>query len=105
MARLRHPLTIEKESRTPDGRGGTTETWAPVARPFGDVEPLSTRDRLVAQQVQSEITHVVTIRYRTDLSGKVRVVHQGRYLYVVGAPMNVDGRGIWLHLTCAEQKG
>lgn len=105
MARLRHPITIEQEIRSPDGRGGTAETWVPVARPFGDVEPLSTRDRLVAQQVKSEITHVVTIRYRPGLSGKLRVIHQGRYLYVVGDPINVDERSIWLQFTCAEQKG
>lgn len=105
MPRLRHRITVEEEKRVPDGRGGHTETWEPVASIWADVEPLSTRDRLVAQQVQSDISHRVTGRYRSGLSGRLRVVHHGRYLYVVGAPINVDGRNIWLQLNCAEKKG
>ena len=39
IGRLRHRLTLETASRTPDGGGGAVETWTAVAQVWGRIVP------------------------------------------------------------------
>lgn len=75
--RLRHRVTIEARDEVKDPRTGAVEyTWAPV---FSDVpaavEPLSGREYIAAQQLQSEVTVRVTMRWRAGLDPKQRIRH------------------------------
>ena len=40
IGRLRHRLTLEASSRTPDGGGGASETWATAAQLWGRIRPI-----------------------------------------------------------------
>lgn len=98
---LRHRVTIQSETRTADGAGGFTLTWADVATVWGAVEPLKGMERLRAQQIEAPVTHSVTIRHRTDVSTKERIKF-GTRLFNIRDVINPDERDRWLELLCEE---
>lgn len=53
-----------------------------------------------SQQVQSEVTHKVTIRFRPGVTADMRVIHNGKVFNIV-APLP-DNRGRELVLMCRE---
>ena len=53
-----------------------------------------------SQQVQSEVTHKVTIRFRPGVAADMRIVHGGKVFGIV-APLP-DNRGTRLVLMCRE---
>lgn len=62
--RLRHYVTLERLELVPDGGGGYSEQWVPVAAEWASIEGISGREFIAAQAVQAETTYRVTMRYR-----------------------------------------
>lgn len=98
---LRHSVVIQERTLTADAYGGRTEAWATFATVWANVEPLSSSEQWRAQQVQSSVSHKVTIRYLAGIDSKMRVKHGTRYLHI-GSIRNVDERNIELELLCTE---
>lgn len=86
--RLRKPVTIEQLS------GGA---WATLATVYAAVVALDTTE---AKALPLSPTHRVEIRYRTDVTAKMRVLNGSQYLYIE-AVLDPDGRSRELHLMCA----
>lgn len=72
---LRHKLRIEEQGQTQDGTtGAITVAWETVATVYGAIEPLSVRNFLAADAVQSKIEANIRIRYRADVNASMRIV-------------------------------
>jgi len=108
---LRDRVTIQRRTETSDGHDGVTETWSLVrSRVSAQVQPLAGRDLERARQIDPRISHDVTLRYwpsyRADLDGgRARLVQHGLVdvtLEIVGPPIDVDGRHVWLRMPCRE---
>lgn len=99
--KLRHRVTLQELVKTDDGYGGIAETWRDVATVWAAVEPLSGDERYAAQQVQSDLTHRVTIRYRAGVRPQMRVMYAGRVLQIV-AVIDREERHRYLELLCSE---
>jgi SPP1 family predicted phage head-tail adaptor len=80
------------------------KAWADVATVWAAFEPLSGRELLLAQQVNSEITVRFRLRYRADITAKWRVIYRGRVFQIAAPPIDVGGRGVELHLQCVETR-
>ncbi len=81
--RLRHRLTLQQEIQTADGAGGYTRTWQDIADLWAEINPANAkslygRERLYAGQLQSEISHKVTIRYRSGITTAMRLLFGNR---------------------------
>lgn len=77
--RLRHRVDIQSRSNVQDPvTGEITTTWVNTwtAVPAA-VEPLSAREFIAAQAVQSMVTARITLRYRAGLDASMRIVHNG----------------------------
>lgn len=73
--RLRHRVRIERPTRTQDpATGDLTTVWAEVATVAAAIEPLSARDFIAAQQVQSKVQVRIVIRWRAGLTHDMRLV-------------------------------
>jgi len=59
-------FVVSRQTRTTDGQGGWAQSWEAVAEVSGRLRPLTASERLVAQQRQAQITHVL---YTTTDSG------------------------------------
>lgn len=74
--RLRHRVTIERRITTQDSNGDVVVEWEPlVENEPAAIEPLSVRDFIASQAVQSEITTRITIRHRAGLTSDMRIRH------------------------------
>lgn len=98
---LRHRVTIQQKTRTADGGGGGSVDWSAVATVWAKIEPLSAFQRLKAEQLESCVTHQVSIRYRTDVKTGMRIAYDGRYL-AIKTVIDDGERGRWLVLSCEE---
>lgn len=92
--RLRHRITIEQKVTTQDPDTGAPitawESWADDVP--AEVVPLSAREFLAAQAVQSEVSARITIRYRAGLLATMRIIHRGQVYNIAGVlPDNVSG--------------
>lgn len=78
--RLRHRIRIERPGYEQDSvTGEMVLSWELVAEKVpAAIEPLSAREFIAAQAVQSQISARITIRYRADLSRDMRIVHNGK---------------------------
>lgn len=98
---LRHRVTIQQLTRVEDEGGGHEENWADVATVWAAIKPMRGSERYEAQQVQSTLTHKVTIRYRAGIKPQMRILY-GNRIFEVEAVIDVDERHKWLELLCSE---
>lgn len=78
--RLRHRVTIQSMTETQDGTtGAITETWSDVATVWAEIAPLSGREFVAARETQGQIDARVLIRYRSDVTAKMRLSAGGVY--------------------------
>lgn len=93
---------VTGETRTPSG--AVVPTWSDVVSLWADVDELNGNELWRAQQVQSKVTHFVTILYYAGLTTAHRIVWEARTLGIDGIA-NPDGVKRQLELRCAEQLG
>ena len=98
---LRHRVTIQQLTRVEDEGGGYAEVWADVATVWAAIKPMRGNERYEAQQVQSTLTHKVTIRYRAGIKPQMRLLY-GNRVFNIEAVIDIEERHRWLELLCSE---
>jgi head-tail adaptor len=97
---LREPVTFQRKTRTSDGSGGYTETWATVAgspsRAF--VTPTGGREWTAHDRVESMPRLKVVVRYFSGLLESDRLVIRSKAHDIVRID-NVEFRNKWLEIT------
>jgi SPP1 family predicted phage head-tail adaptor len=105
--RLRHSVVIQRRTGAANAFNEPTDTWADLATVSAGIEPIAGREYFAAQQVQSEVSHRVTIRYMEGVSPKDRLVWTdpatsvARY-FDIRAVIDRDERHRALELMCTE---
>lgn len=102
IGQLKDRVTIQNYVRTPDGYGGYTETWQDIATVWANIKPLRGREFFQAQQIQSEVTHKITIRYRNDIDETCRVKYNGQ-IFDIKSIIDIDNRHRFLELMCVGE--
>ena len=97
---LRHRVTIEQP--VVDTAWGGATTWEEFATVWAAVEPLRGRELFAAQQVQSETTAKVTIRYVAGVTAKMRILHGSRIFELTAPPIDPEERHRELQLMVKE---
>jgi SPP1 family predicted phage head-tail adaptor len=98
---FRHRITLQELVTGQDEAGQPVQEWQDVATVWGAVEPLRGREYFAAQQVQSEVTTRIRIRYRSGVRPDMRVLYDGR-LYNINAVIDPEERHMELQLMCKE---
>lgn len=75
-------LTLQQNQPDYDDAGGYQEQWHAIATLWGQVEPQRAGNQTFAQQVVSNITHHITIRYRADITTSMRFMRAGRFFTI-----------------------
>ena len=104
--KLRHRVSIETETLTPDGLGGfTSGGWNAVSGMSSvpaHIMPLNSKEQLDAMKLESVITNKIRIRYRAGITSKNRIVFGSRIFHIQGAPINYDERNLTLDFLVTE---
>ena len=98
---LRKQLTLQGESLVADGSGGHAANWTTVATVWGDVKPTIGVDAVIVRNFDKRITHVITLRYRSDITTGMRLLDGSRILLIRGV-VNLDEKNRWLQLLVEE---
>ena len=73
--KLRHRVTLEEKQTVVNSFGESQDEWVHVANVWAAIEPLSAREYVQAEAMQSNVAARITIRWRPDLKASMRIVH------------------------------
>ncbi len=88
---LRHRVKLQSATETQDSYGAIVQTWADVATVWASIEARTGRETFTAAQVYATADHIITIRYRSGVTAKMRIVYGSRVFDIQGA-VDPDGR-------------
>jgi len=97
--RLRHAVILYAPVETQNTYGEPEVRWQKVADLWARIEPLQGREYFAAKQAVSEIEARLTIRYRSDVTAKMKITH-GAIDYLIEAIINPEERNRELQLMC-----
>lgn len=97
--KLRTMVAIEQPTETRTAGGALTTTWSTLANVWAGIFPRSGRERYMAAKVTAEGDTSIFIRYRTDVTAKMRVNAAG-VIYNIGAVLDIENRHVQLELIC-----
>jgi SPP1 family predicted phage head-tail adaptor len=84
-----------------DSFGQPNTSWEELDTVWAAIEPLSGREFWAQQQVQSEITAKIRIRYRSDISVGMKAEYSGKTYFIKNIIDHKENhRELWL--MCAE---
>lgn len=103
---LRKRVTFQLRGSTADTYGQQTTTWTDLFTTWAEIAALSARELFAAQAVQSEVTHAITTRYRSELAlprkvAAMRALYNGRIFNITGA-INTDERNREIVMQASE---
>lgn len=101
IGKLRHRITLLKQVNEVNDYGASTQTWKRVATVWANVRPLSGREYFSAQQVQSEITTQIWLRYIEGIKPTMKVKF-GKREFEILSVLNIQERDVSLQLMCKE---
>jgi len=102
--RLRHRVTVQRNTPTRGDAGGRVDNWADLATVWASIWPLAGKEAVQGRAENAEVTHRVQLRWQSslaDLSPRDRLIFAGRVLEIVGV-VNVGERNRELELLCRE---
>lgn len=81
---------LEEPVDTEDSMGGVVTAWQTVATVWAAIEPLSAREFLAGQQVNSQVVARVTIRKPARIEASMRIRHRGEIYNIEGVLADPD---------------
>lgn len=102
---LRHRVSIQEKTPVSDGMGGFTETWSAISGLSSvpaAIWPVSSKERIDAMKLESEVTHKIRIRYASGITSKHRILFGIRVFNIIGAPINWEERNKYLDILATE---
>ena len=101
IGRLRHRITLMRQVNEINDYGATMTKWKSIATVWAEVKPLSGREYFSAQQVQSEITTQIWLRYIEGIKPTMKVKF-GKREFEILSVLNTQERDVSLQLMCKE---
>lgn len=102
IGKLKHRVTIKKYTESKGSTGQVLKSYTDSTTRWAQVKPLTTREILQAQQINSEITHEVWLRYPLDVTPKDQIAFGERTFEILGV-VNVDEENRFVKVLCKER--
>ncbi len=100
--KLRHEVVLRTLAQIPDGSGGQTESWVPLATVFASIERMNELEQLNSGMQQNVTTHKIKIRYCDGLTVSDQVLFGTREFEITEID-DVDQRKFKQILMCLER--
>lgn len=106
VGELNRRVRLQSRNTITDSMGQQDTQWLDIDTVWARIEPVSSREYYGAQAVQVEETHVITVRYRSELddpraAAALRILWGSRIFNIVGVP-NPDGRKRFVDIKVSE---
>lgn len=100
--KLRHEVILRTLAQIPDGSGGQTESWVPLATVFASIERMDEMEQLNSGMQQNVTTHKIKIRYCDGLSVSDQVLFGTREFEITEID-DAEQRNFTQTLMCMER--
>lgn len=100
--RLRKRVSIDQPTRVADAHGQPIVTWREIAQAWAEIVPVSADETKLAQVVQGEVTHRITMRHTPDLPGPECRIRWNSRTFQVMSRLNYMEIGRELDVMCKE---
>lgn len=104
IGKLRHRITFQSLSNTPDGQGGFTESWVDGSTVWAEVVPKTINERLFAQRIEPMGSHKITIRWLDNINESMRIKFGTRYFQIKSIDKE-DERRFFMFIDSLENTG
>lgn len=107
-SRYRHYITLQTKIISIDTYGEEDITWNDEFNSFAEIKPVRGNEYYNAQQIQSSITHKITMRYCTLNDGSrikpsnSRIIYDDR-IFNIQSIININERSIILEFMAIEE--
>lgn len=99
---LRHIIKIQHVLQTQTSSGSVESEWVDLyPRMYASIDPVSVREFLVAATTESQVVARITIRYKKDVTSKMRVIHGDNIYQIEGVQPDIDSGIEYLTLACS----
>lgn len=71
-------ITIQSATETKDSFGAPIQTWATLASVWAQIKEVRGKEYFAAQAVNSEVDTIFAIRYRSDVTTKMRISYDSK---------------------------
>ena len=106
IGKMNRKLHFQTQTRTSDGAGSSAVSYSDSFSTFGMITPKTGRENLFGDQLEENITHIIKIRYRTDVSHINRIQFRPdsntTRTFNIKRVLNVNDRNRYLDLQCVE---
>mgnify|MGYP005840717971 CR=1 FL=1 len=103
VGEMRRRIFFQEAIKADDGYGGKPETWVNRFEVWAKIEPLSGREYFFAHQIQAEVTHRITTRYRRDVKEDMRI-SAGSRIFEIESILDLYEAHKFLEILCTEAK-
>lgn len=100
---LRQRILFQEEVKTDDDAHGHTQSWKDIAKVWANVRPLSGREIFYARQLKNTTTHLITVRYRDDITVEMRIIFETRIMKI-DSLINLEEKEKMIEIRCTEDK-
>lgn len=101
IGKLSKRIKIQKFGQSKNEYGEFEELWEDFKEVWAEIKPVSGNQFFAAKQINSEISHNVYIRYRTDLKPSMRIKFKERVFEILYL-MNVNEGNRLMQIYCKE---
>ena len=102
--KMSNRVQLQRSIETRLSDGSVNREWIQMETVWARIEPITGREYWNAEQVKSELTHMVVIRYMTNVTSRCRLLFNNRILNILGV-VNVEEQDVFLQLRCKELAG
>jgi SPP1 family predicted phage head-tail adaptor len=96
---LNRRITIETPTVTRDTYGAEILTWSTLVTVWASKQHKTSREFYAVSKINSEVTDLFVIRFRTGLNTRMRINYDSKYYDILGAD-DPDGRRVSIQLLC-----
>ena len=87
-----HEVEVVEKKRVSDGTGGFKTEWVPVDTIEAFVDTPTSKEKLIAHQVQNPLDRYMYYEYRTDLTSNMRLRYEGEIYTFAGRAEDQGGQ-------------
>lgn len=103
--KLRHAVAIQGVDYVRDAAGLTTEVWTTLpgmGKVWAAIEPLSAREFVQSASEQNAVTARITIRYRSGIPVRFRILHGGKIYNPAGVLPDKESGLEYFTIPCSQ---
>ncbi|MFZ6726166.1 phage head closure protein [Undibacterium sp. MH2W] len=103
---MKKRVILQQQNSVDGTAGNPTTVWSTISPIWAEIEGLTAQQRMVSEAIHTQVSHKITVRYRSEFKNPVavmsmRIVYGARIFNIQGM-INFDERNQMVELSANE---